>query len=69
MLLFPVVTENEVDSHSLPANLNTTLEPQRAEERLEAYAALHNVVAVREHLGWDAGNALRRWNRNLAPWV
>ena len=31
------------------------------EERLEAYAALPNVVAVREHLGWDAGNALRRF--------
>jgi predicted TIM-barrel fold metal-dependent hydrolase len=31
------------------------------EERLEAYAALNNVVAVREHLGWDAGNALRRF--------
>jgi predicted TIM-barrel fold metal-dependent hydrolase len=31
------------------------------EERLEAYAALPNVVAVREHLGWDTGNALRRF--------
>jgi len=31
------------------------------EEKLEAYAALPNVVAVREHLGWDAGNALRRF--------
>jgi predicted TIM-barrel fold metal-dependent hydrolase len=31
------------------------------EERLEAYAALPNVVAVREHLGCDAGNALRRF--------
>jgi predicted TIM-barrel fold metal-dependent hydrolase len=31
------------------------------EERLEAYAALPNVVAVREHLGWDGGNALRRF--------
>ena len=31
------------------------------EERLEAYAALPNVVAVREHLGWDASNALRRF--------
>lgn len=31
------------------------------EERLEAYAALPNVVAVREHLGWDDGNALRRF--------
>jgi len=33
------------------------------EERLEAYAALPNVVAVREHLGWDTGNALRRFAR------
>jgi predicted TIM-barrel fold metal-dependent hydrolase len=31
------------------------------EQRLEAYAALPNVVAVREHLGWDTGNALRRF--------
>ncbi|HYV67286.1 MAG TPA: amidohydrolase family protein, partial [Myxococcales bacterium] len=31
------------------------------EERLEAYAALPNLVAVREHLGWDTGNALRRF--------
>ena len=31
------------------------------EERLEAYAALSNVVSVREHLGWDGGNALRRF--------
>lgn len=31
------------------------------EERLEAYAALPNAVAVREHLGWDASNALRRF--------
>lgn len=31
------------------------------EERLEAYAALPNVAAVREHLGWDTGNALRRF--------
>jgi predicted TIM-barrel fold metal-dependent hydrolase len=31
------------------------------EERLEACAALPNVVAVREHLGWDAGNPLRRF--------
>jgi predicted TIM-barrel fold metal-dependent hydrolase len=31
------------------------------EERLEAYAALVNVVAVREHLGWDTGNALKRF--------
>ena len=31
------------------------------DERLEAYAALPNVVAVREHLGWDPGNALRRF--------
>jgi predicted TIM-barrel fold metal-dependent hydrolase len=30
-------------------------------ERLTAYAALPNVVAVREHLGWDASNALRRF--------
>src|SRR5262249_16734039 len=31
------------------------------EERLEAYATLPNVVAVREHLGWDTGNARRRF--------
>jgi hypothetical protein len=31
------------------------------EERLEAYAALPDVVAVREHPGWDTGNALRRF--------
>ena len=31
------------------------------EQRLDAYAAPPNVVAVREHLGWDAGNALRRF--------
>src|SRR5215510_16252932 len=31
------------------------------EERLEAYSTLPNVVAVREHLGWDTGNALRRF--------
>jgi predicted TIM-barrel fold metal-dependent hydrolase len=31
------------------------------DERLGAYAALPNVVAVREHLGWDTGNALRRF--------
>src|SRR5262245_45536392 len=34
------------------------------EERLEAYAAQRNVVAVREHLGWDAGNALRRFAKS-----
>lgn len=33
------------------------------EARLEAYSALPDVVAVREHLGWDAGNALRRFAR------
>jgi predicted TIM-barrel fold metal-dependent hydrolase len=54
------------------------LEPM-LQEKLEAYAALPNVVAVREHLGWDGGNALRRfatrpdlltdpaWGRGLAP--
>ena len=31
------------------------------QERLEAYSALPNIVAVREHLGWDVGNALRRF--------
>jgi predicted TIM-barrel fold metal-dependent hydrolase len=31
------------------------------EERLEAYAALPNVVAVREHLGWDAGDSRKRF--------
>jgi predicted TIM-barrel fold metal-dependent hydrolase len=30
-------------------------------QRLETYAALPNVVGVREHLGWDTGNALRRF--------
>ena len=32
------------------------------EERLEAYAGLPNVVAVREHLGWDAGRFHARRN-------
>jgi predicted TIM-barrel fold metal-dependent hydrolase len=31
------------------------------QQRLEAYTALPTVVAVREHLGWDTGNALRRF--------
>lgn len=31
------------------------------DERLEAYSALPHVVAVREHLGWDTGNPLRRF--------
>ena len=31
------------------------------EGTLAAYEALPNVVAVREHLGWDVGNALRRF--------
>jgi predicted TIM-barrel fold metal-dependent hydrolase len=31
------------------------------EQRLEAYASLPNVVAVREHLGWDPDNAPRRF--------
>ncbi len=30
-------------------------------DRLAAYRALSNVSAVREHLGWDAGNPLRRF--------
>jgi predicted TIM-barrel fold metal-dependent hydrolase len=30
-------------------------------ERLDAYRALPNVTAVREHLGWDPGNPLRRF--------
>lgn len=34
------------------------------EERLAAYATLPNVVAVREHLGWDAGNPLRRFAKH-----
>jgi predicted TIM-barrel fold metal-dependent hydrolase len=36
------------------------LDPALA-QRLEAYAALPDVVAIRQHLGWDAGNALRRF--------
>jgi predicted TIM-barrel fold metal-dependent hydrolase len=31
------------------------------EARLERYAACANVTAVREHLGWDEGNPLRRF--------
>jgi predicted TIM-barrel fold metal-dependent hydrolase len=31
------------------------------EARLERYAGCANVTAVREHLGWDEGNALRRF--------
>jgi predicted TIM-barrel fold metal-dependent hydrolase len=31
------------------------------EMRLERYAACANVAAVREHLGWDEGNPLRRF--------
>ena len=31
------------------------------EATLEKYAACANVAAVREHLGWDEGNALRRF--------
>ena len=31
------------------------------EVRLERYAACANVTAVREHLGWDEGNPLRRF--------
>ena len=31
------------------------------EERLDAYRALANVTAVREHLGWDPGDPLRRF--------
>lgn len=50
----------------------------RLDERLEAYAALPHVSAVREHLGWDAANPLKRfakrpdlladpaWRRGLA---
>ena len=30
-------------------------------ERLDAYRALANVTAVREHLGWDPGDPLRRF--------
>jgi predicted TIM-barrel fold metal-dependent hydrolase len=33
----------------------------KLEQRLEVYAALPNVVAVREHLGWDPNNALRHF--------
>jgi predicted TIM-barrel fold metal-dependent hydrolase len=36
------------------------LEPD-LEERLEAYTQCQNVTAVREHLGWDEGNRLRRF--------
>lgn len=35
------------------------LDPQ-LEERLDLYGSLPNVMAVREHLGWDTGNPLRR---------
>jgi predicted TIM-barrel fold metal-dependent hydrolase len=31
------------------------------EERLEAYRQCQNVTTVREHLGWDEGNRLRRF--------
>lgn len=31
------------------------------EARLESYAKCRNVTAVREHLGWDEGNPLRRF--------
>jgi predicted TIM-barrel fold metal-dependent hydrolase len=31
------------------------------EARLEAYARCRNVTAVREHLGWDSDNSLRRF--------
>jgi predicted TIM-barrel fold metal-dependent hydrolase len=31
------------------------------EARLEGYAKCRNVTAVREHLGWDEGNPLRRF--------
>jgi predicted TIM-barrel fold metal-dependent hydrolase len=31
------------------------------EARLERYAACANVAAVRQHLGWDEGNSLRRF--------
>jgi predicted TIM-barrel fold metal-dependent hydrolase len=31
------------------------------EERLDVYRALPNVTAVREHLGWDPGDPLRRF--------
>jgi predicted TIM-barrel fold metal-dependent hydrolase len=31
------------------------------EERLETYRTVANVTAVREHLGWDDGNPLRRF--------
>ena len=33
----------------------------RLEERLDIYRSLSNVTAVREHLGWDARNAKRRF--------
>ncbi len=35
------------------------LDPQ-LQERLDIYSSLPNVTAVREHLGWDAGNPLKR---------
>lgn len=33
----------------------------RLEQRLEVYRSLPNVTAVREHLGWDAANPLKRF--------
>ncbi|SHL12040.1 Predicted metal-dependent hydrolase, TIM-barrel fold [Bradyrhizobium lablabi] len=33
----------------------------RLEERLEVYRSLPNVTAVREHLGWDGANPLKRF--------
>jgi predicted TIM-barrel fold metal-dependent hydrolase len=51
------------DTSAIPCSLVAIadfLDP-RLEERLEIYACLPNVTAVREHLGWDAANPLRRF--------
>jgi predicted TIM-barrel fold metal-dependent hydrolase len=37
------------------------LDDPALEERLDAYRGLPNVTAVREHLGWDPGDPLRRF--------
>lgn len=53
----------EVDSSSIPqaiVALVDFLDP-RLEERLDAYKALPAITAVRQHLGWDRDNSLRRF--------
>jgi len=72
--------ERQADASPIPlaiVALVDFLDP-RLEERLETYRALPHVTAVREHLGWDAGNPRRRfatradlladtvWRRGLA---